>query len=45
MGPPLVTVAVSFFLAEMGDKTQLATAALAAQATSLVPCGWGPFWG
>ncbi len=34
VGPPLVTVAVSFFLAEMGDKTQLATAVLAAQATS-----------
>ena len=32
VGPPLVTVAVSFFLAEMGDKTQLATAVLAAQA-------------
>src|SRR6266478_8614381 len=30
VGPPLVTVAVSFFLAEMGDKTQLATAVLAA---------------
>src|SRR5882724_3906284 len=26
VGPPLVTVAVSFFLAEMGDKTQLAAA-------------------
>lgn len=32
LGHPLVTVAVSFFLAEMGDKTQLATAVLAAQA-------------
>lgn len=36
-GHPLLTVAVSFFLAEMGDKTQLATAVLAAEARALVP--------
>ncbi len=28
---PVVTVAIAFFVAEMGDKTQLATAALAAK--------------
>jgi len=36
-GHPLLTVAVSFFLAEMGDKTQLATAVLAADARALLP--------
>lgn len=40
-GHPLMTVAVSFFLAEMGDKTQLATAVLAAEATSLLPVWLG----
>lgn len=33
---PVVTVAVSFFLAEMADKTQLATAALAAESGKLL---------
>jgi putative Ca2+/H+ antiporter (TMEM165/GDT1 family) len=34
---PFVATTVAFFLAEMGDKTQIATAALAAQFGSLVP--------
>src|SRR2546427_9576598 len=37
IGPPLVTVAVSFFLAEMGDKTQLAAALLSAHAPNFLP--------
>src|SRR3972149_1881506 len=40
-GHPLLTVAVSFFIAEMGDKTQLATAVLAAEARALVPVWLG----
>jgi putative Ca2+/H+ antiporter (TMEM165/GDT1 family) len=36
-GHPILTVAVSFFIAEMGDKTQLATFVLAAEARALVP--------
>ena len=34
---PFWTVAIAFFIAEMGDKTQLATVALAAEFTSIVP--------
>lgn len=40
-GHPLLTVAASFFLAEMGDKTQLATAVLAAEARALLPVWLG----
>lgn len=38
---PFWTVAVAFFFAEMGDKTQLATVALAAKYLSLVPVWMG----
>lgn len=34
---PFWTVAIAFFIAEMGDKTQLATVALAAQFNAIVP--------
>jgi len=34
---PFWTVAIAFFLAEMGDKTQLATVALAAEFNTIVP--------
>lgn len=34
---PFWTVTVAFFIAEMGDKTQLATVALAAEFNTLVP--------
>jgi Ca2+/H+ antiporter, TMEM165/GDT1 family len=34
---PFVATTIAFFLAEMGDKTQIATAALAAEFGSLVP--------
>ena len=36
-GGAFVATAVAFFLAEMGDKTQIATAALAAQFGTLLP--------
>jgi len=38
---PFWTVAIAFFIAEMGDKTQLATVALAAKYQSLVPVWMG----
>ena len=38
---PFWTVAVAFFFAEMGDKTQLATVALAAKYLSLIPVWMG----
>jgi putative Ca2+/H+ antiporter (TMEM165/GDT1 family) len=34
---PFWTVAAAFFLAEMGDKTQLASAALAAEMNNIIP--------
>jgi Ca2+/H+ antiporter, TMEM165/GDT1 family len=38
---PFWTVAIAFFLAEMGDKTQLATVALAAKYQSIIPTWMG----
>jgi Ca2+/H+ antiporter, TMEM165/GDT1 family len=38
---PFWTVAVAFFFAEMGDKTQLATVALAAKYQSIIPIWLG----
>lgn len=38
---PFWTVAIAFFIAEMGDKTQLATVALAAQFNAVVPVWMG----
>lgn len=38
---PFWTVAIAFFIAEMGDKTQLATVALAAQFNALIPVWLG----
>jgi Ca2+/H+ antiporter, TMEM165/GDT1 family len=38
---PFVTTAVLFFLCEMGDKTQLATVALAAQFQAILPVTLG----
>ncbi|HBB17689.1 MAG: hypothetical protein A3J94_08515 [Syntrophus sp. RIFOXYC2_FULL_54_9] len=38
---PFWTVAVAFFFAEMGDKTQLATIALAAKYQSIIPIWMG----
>jgi putative Ca2+/H+ antiporter (TMEM165/GDT1 family) len=38
---PFWTVAIAFFIAEMGDKTQLATVALAAEFNTIVPVWTG----
>lgn len=38
---PFWTVAIAFFIAEMGDKTQLATVALAAQFHTVIPVWLG----
>lgn len=38
---PFWTVAIAFFIAEMGDKTQLATIALAAQFNTILPVWLG----
>ncbi len=38
---PFWTVAIAFFIAEMGDKTQLATIALAAQFNTVIPVWLG----
>lgn len=38
---PFWTVAIAFFMAEMGDKTQLATVALAAQFNAIIPVWLG----
>lgn len=38
---PFWTVAIAFFIAEMGDKTQLATVALAAKYQSVIPVWMG----
>ena len=38
---PFLTVAIAFFIAEMGDKTQLATIALGAKFNTLIPVWMG----
>ena len=38
---PFWTVTIAFFLAEMGDKTQLATVALAAEFNTILPVWFG----
>lgn len=42
---PFWTVAIAFFLAEMGDKTQLATITLAAQFQTILPVWMGTLSG
>lgn len=42
---PWFSVALAFFIAELGDKTQLATITIAAQSTSPFSVYWGSFAG
>ena len=41
---PFWTVTVAFFMAEMGDKTQLATISLAMEYNPFLPSGWERPW-